>query len=290
MLDFTTHVLYNILRHIVDTVQGIPISEAYMAGLSFRQIANVLALIFTIVINGLANALPLNGLTTGEVSDGFPIFFVPAGYVFSIWGVIYLALIGFAIYQVLPAQRDNPRLQQIGYLFVLTNVLNAAWIFMWHYQQFPLTLVLIVALLVTLIVIYLKLGIGRFSVSPGETWFVRAPFSIYLGWLTVATIANASQLLYWLGWNGTPLSGQAWAAIMLAVAVVLAGIMAWTRRDFAYLLVLVWAFAGIGVKHSGEPLVTTAAWIATAAAAALAAWSLISRSRLPRANGGSQSV
>lgn len=261
-----------------------------MAGLSFRQIANVLTLIFTIVINGLANALPLNGLTTGAISDRFPIFFVPAGYVFSIWGLIYLALIGFAIYQVLPAQRDNPRLRQIGYLFALTNVLNAAWIFMWHYLQFPVTVVLIVAILVTLIAIYMKLGIGRFSVSPGETWFVRAPFSIYLGWLTVATIANASQLLYWLGWDGAPLGGQTWAVIMLAVAVVLAAIMAWTRRDHAYLLVLVWAFAGIGVRHSGEPLVTTAAWIATAAAATLAAWSLLSKRRLHRANAGGQSA
>lgn len=93
---------------------------------TLRQIANVFALLATIVVNGLANALPLNGLSTGEISDRFEVYFVPAGYVFSIWGLIYLALVAFAIYQALPAQRENPRLRRVGYLFVLSCAANVA--------------------------------------------------------------------------------------------------------------------------------------------------------------------
>ena len=97
-----------------------------------RQVVNLLATVATITINGLANALPLNGQTTGEISDRFDVYFVPAGYVFSIWGLIYLALSAFAVYQALPAQRENPHLRRIGYLFALSCVANSAWIFLWH--------------------------------------------------------------------------------------------------------------------------------------------------------------
>ena len=120
-----------------------------------RQIFVILALVAVIVVNGLANALPLNGLQTGEISDRFAVYFVPAGYVFSIWGLIYLALIGYAVFQALPSQRDNPRLQAIGYWFVLSCVANIVWLFLWHYEQFSWTLVAMLALLACLIVIYL---------------------------------------------------------------------------------------------------------------------------------------
>ena len=132
-------------------------------------------------------------------------------------------------------------------------------------------------LLASLIAIYLRLGTGRTQVSSAERWVVRVPFSIYLGWITVATVANASQLLYVLGWNGGAIGPQAWAAIMLAVAVVVAILMAFTRRDVAYLLVLVWAFIGIALKHAGVPLVSISAWAATAVVALAAVWSLIQR-------------
>ena len=104
---------------------------------SLRQIAIILGVVATIVVNGLANALPLNGQLTGEVSDRYLVYFVPAGYVFAIWGLIYLGLAAFAIYQALPAQRANPRLRSIGALFVLASAANIAWIFLWHYEVFP---------------------------------------------------------------------------------------------------------------------------------------------------------
>ena len=234
-----------------------------------RQVVNVLAVLVTIAINGLANALPLNGLNTGEISDRFKVYFVPAGYVFSIWGLIYLALIGFAIYQALPAQRENPHLRRIGYLFALSCVANVVWLFLWHYEVFPLTIVAMLALLALLIAIYLRLGIGRTRASAAVKWLVHVPFSIYLGWVTVATIANATSLLYYLNWSGWGISPEVWAAIMLVVGAAVASAVSLTRGDVAYMLVIIWAFVGIAIKHAATPVVATAAWVMTAVVAVM---------------------
>jgi hypothetical protein len=227
----------------------------------FRQILVILGTIAVIVVNALASALPFNGQTTGEVSDLFEVYFVPAGYVFSIWGLIYLALIAYTIYQALPGQRDNPRLRRIGYLYVLSCLANIAWIFLWHWEVFEFTLVAMVALLLLLIGIYLQLGTGRTRVRGAETWLVRVPFSIYLGWITVATIANVTSLLEYLGWNGWGLSAVAWAVIMLVVAMIVASLVSITRGDIAYVAVIVWAFAGIAVKHNDTQAVAITAWV-----------------------------
>jgi hypothetical protein len=252
-----------------------------------RQWVNVLAVIATIVVNGLANALPLNGQTTGEISDRFQVYFVPAGYVFSIWGVIYLALIGFAIYQVLPAQRENPRLNRVGYLFAASCLANIAWLFLWHYQRFELTLVAMTALLCLLMVIYLLLRIGRTAVPAAERWLVHVPFSIYLGWITVATVANVTSLLDYLNWGGWGISPEAWAVIMLVVAGAIAAAVSFTRGDVAYMLVILWAFAGIGIKQEGTAGVAGAAWVMTALMGlALIAGAVLQRRRKSNPAGG----
>ena len=136
---------------------------------ALRQVVNVLAILLTIGINGLANALPLNGQTTGEISDRFQVYFVPVGYVFSIWGLIYLALIGFAVYQALPAQRENPRLRRVGALFELSCVANVAWLFLWHYEVFALTVVAMVTLLLSLIAIYRDRHTSHRPLGEGQT-------------------------------------------------------------------------------------------------------------------------
>ena len=227
-----------------------------------RQAAVVIATIATMVVNGMANALPLNGLTTGEISDRFRVYFVPAGYVFSIWGLIYIGLFVYAIYQALPAQQNNPRLRAAGYLFVLSCLANIAWLFLWHYEYFLLTLVAMGALLLLLIAIYQRLGIGRATVSTAERWLVHLPFSIYLGWISVAAIANVTSVLDYLNWGGWGIRAEFWTMIMLLAGVVLAFAMALTRGDLAYGLVIVWAFVGIAIKHSVVPRVATGAWIA----------------------------
>jgi benzodiazapine receptor len=228
-----------------------------------RQIAVAFTVLATIVVNGLANALPLNGLTTGEISDRFKVYFVPAGYVFSIWGLIYLGLLAYAVYQVLPAQRENTRLRKTGWLFVLGSLGNIAWLFLWHFEVFTATIFAMLLLLISLILVYLRLEIGRSEVSSGEKWFVRVPFSIYLGWITVATIANMTSLLDYLNWSGWGISDQLWAVIMLFVGAGVAIAVYITRRDFTYMLVILWAYIGIAVKHRDTALVTNAAWVGT---------------------------
>jgi benzodiazapine receptor len=220
---------------------------------------NLLALIVALAMNGLANALPINGLNTGQISDRFQVYFVPAGYVFSIWGLIYLGLLAFGIYQALPAQSDNPRLKRIGYWFMLGCLANSVWILLWHYGFFLWTLAAMITLLISLIVIYLRLGIGRCAVPAVERWLVHTPFSIYLGWITVATVANVTDVLWYLGWGGWGIHPATWAVIMLLAATGIALLVNWTRADAAYVLVIVWAFVGIAVKQANVELVARAA-------------------------------
>lgn len=226
-----------------------------------RQIAVVASVLLTLVVNTLANILPLNGLNTGQISDRFVVYFVPAGYVFSIWGLIYIGLIVYAIYQALPAQRQNPRLRATGWWIVLGGLANSAWIFLWHYEKFPLTIVAMLVLLFTLIVTYLKLGIQRSKVAAAEKWAVHLPFSIYLGWITVATVANVTSLLDYLQWDRFGLSDVTWMWIVLAAVLVIAVLMNFTRRDVAYALVILWALAGISVKHAAVSAVSIPTWI-----------------------------
>jgi hypothetical protein len=228
---------------------------------TFRQIAVVVVILATITINILANALPINGLNTGQISDAFNVYFVPAGYVFSIWGIIYIGLIAYAIYQALPSQKNNPRLQATGWWVVLGGLANSMWIFLWHYQQFVATLGAMLILLATLIVTYLRLGTGRVKASTAETWAVRVPFSVYLGWITVATVANVSDVLDFVGWNRFGISEAAWMVIILGAVLVIAGLMNFLRRDLAYALVILWALAGIAAKFPQEGIVTIATWV-----------------------------
>lgn len=251
-----------------------------MTKTTLRQLANALSVALALTVNILASTLPLNGQNTGEISDRFDVFFVPAGYVFAIWGVIYIGWIAFLVYQFLPAQRNNPRLERLGYWFALSGVFNAAWLFCWHYNLFGLSVVVMLALLGSLIVSYLRLDVGRTAIGAAERWSVDIPFSVYLGWVSVATVANFTSWLYDLRWNGFGLDPQVWAVVMLAVASVLGILMAVTRRDAGYLFVFVWAFAGIGVKQAAFPLVAVSAWIATALALGLAVYTIVMRRRV----------
>lgn len=247
---------------------------------TLRQIANILGVIVAITVNILAVVLPLNGQNSGEISDRFRVYFVPAGYVFSIWSLIYLGWITFAIYQALPVQRDNPRLRRLGYLFAISCLFNAGWLFCWHYNFFGLSVLVMLTLVGLLIASYLALNVGGDRVSRLERWCVDIPFGVYLGWISVAAIANIADWLYLIQWTGFGIAPQAWAAIMLVVASLLGLLMAVTRRDAGYLLVFVWAFAGIAVKQSAAPLVVNTAWAAAMFALAMAIYSLIRQRQL----------
>ena len=229
--------------------------------MKLNRILLIVTLILTLAVNFLANALPLNGLTTGEISDAYPVLFVPAGYVFSIWGLIYLGLSAFAIYSITKVGLADPRVDAVAGWVIASNLFNLAWIFLWHYQQFPLTLIAMGGLLVSLLVIYVKLRVGLEKRNWIGKLLVDTPFSIYLGWVTVAVVANFSQVLYFLGWRGAPLTEPLWAVILLGVASLLGILMIFLRKEVAYPLVLIWAFAGIWVKQGATPLVATSALV-----------------------------
>ncbi|UCG71471.1 MAG: hypothetical protein JSV45_09350 [Chromatiales bacterium] len=238
-------------------------------------VINALALTATLVVNGLASGLPLNGQTTGQISNRFDVYFVPASYVFSIWGLIYAALIAFVVYSLLPAHRASAAVGRVGLGFVLSCVANIAWIFCWHYELFELALACMLLMLATLTTVYLRLDVGRAGVSRSERWCVHAPFSLYLGWISVATVANTTQLLDYVAWGRWGIAAETWMLIILAVVVALAAVVAAQRRDLIYLLVLVWALAGIGVKQAAVAVVASGAWVATGLIALLALFALL---------------
>jgi len=228
---------------------------------TLRQVAVIVTVLITLVVNGLANALPLNGLNTGQISDRFNVYFVPAGYVFSIWGLIYIGLVAYTVFQALPAQRENPRLRATGWWVALGGLANSVWIFLWHFEHFPLTLVAMLVLLASLIVTYLRLGTNRTPASAAETWLARVPFSVYLGWITVATVANVSDVLDYWKWDGFGIAPTVWMGIILAAVLAIVIAVNFTRLDLAYTLVILWALAGITVKQAGVNAVVISTWI-----------------------------
>jgi benzodiazapine receptor len=213
---------------------------------------NIAAFVFVIIINSLANGLPIGGQTTGEVSAKYPSLFTPAGFTFSIWGLIYLALAVFIIYQALPAQRSNDKLAGIGMLFKLNCLANAVWIFAWHYNQLWLSVLLMAGILGTLIQIFRALG-------PGDSWLVRFPFSLYTGWITVATIANISALQIDMGWDAAGLTAIQWTWLKLAIAGAIGATVIGNTRDIVYIGVIAWAAYGIYSKQGATPEVAGAA-------------------------------
>lgn len=253
-----------------------------------RSWITALSVVAAIAVNALAATLPLNGQSTGEISDRFRVYFVPAGYVFSIWGLIYLLWIAFTLYQLVPENARKPRFASLGYWFALSNVLNAAWLVCWHYNQFVLSLVVMVSLLVTLIVCYVRAEVWHVRAGAIERLCVDVMFGTYLGWITVATVANAADVLWFLGWDGWGISPQRWTVALLAISALIGLYMAWEHGDVPFQLVLVWAFVGIANKHlrpGGLPdagLVIHGARVAAAAAGGLAIVAFVRRMHLAR--------
>lgn len=225
-----------------------------------------LATAATLVVNGLANGLPINGQTTGEVTRRVEVYFVPAGYVFSIWSVIYFGLLAYSVYLGLTLARRRPdsgAARAIAPWYLLTAVANCSWLFAWHHNLFPLSMALMAVLLGALIVIY-RVQASLPAASTLERWAVHIPFRVYLGWISVATIANATITLDDAGWSGFGLSEPTWGVIMVLVATALGVAMGVRHRDIAYLVVLIWALVGIAVRlHE-----TTAVLVASLAGAA----------------------
>jgi hypothetical protein len=215
------------------------------------SILNLLGFLGTVVVNALANILPINDITTGELSDLYPNLFVPAGLTFAIWGLIYVLLAIFVTYQLIPSVRRDPQkiefVQRIGPLFFISCLANIGWIFAWHNQVLPLSLVMMLVLLGCLLAIYVRLNIGKSQAPKAQRYLVHLPFSVYLGWITIATIANVTALLVSNGWGLD--QQQLWAVAVIIVGIAIALSVLFTRKDIYYSLVVDWALLGILLKR-----------------------------------------
>jgi hypothetical protein len=207
------------------------------------KIANILLFALMVFMNYLANAIPLNGKTTGELSAQYPNLFVPAGITFSIWGAIYMLLLVFLIFQFTHSYSEI--ISKIGWLFTISCALNALWIVAWHYKMLPLSLVIMLGLLVTLIIIGVKL-------HPLPQALAKAIFGIYLGWICIATIANVTALLVSFGWLGFGFSEQVWAIIMIALATAIVLLTVYKIDNLFIGLAAAWALLGIAINRYGD--------------------------------------
>jgi translocator protein len=248
-----------------------------------RQLITVLVFVATVAVNAAANAIPINGQLTAEISDRYRVFVIPAGYVFAIWGVIYLLLGAFTAYQALPSKGADSTLRALGWLPALTGVLNTVWLLLFQYELFVATVPVMIGLLLTLIAIHLRLWERRADLDRAARWLIRVPFSVYLGWITVATIANIAQTLQSIGFDGFGIQPELIASAVLLVGLAIAVTFVWRFHDAAYGLVIVWAYAGIVVKESAADYVPIVAGVGALAVAILVLISLAGR--LPPARG-----
>ncbi len=224
------------------------------------QILNLVAVLGTVVFNALVNIIPLNGVSTGAVSDSYPNLFTPPGYVFAIWGVIYVLIITFAFYQVRASQREEQYLQDIGLLYVFGAIANIVWLILFHYSYgapeiLLLTPIPIILLLVILLYTYVRLGIGVKPVPRNQKLAVHLPISVYAGWISLATIANIASFLNVVV-PGIPYATQElWTSAVILIALLITLLMIVLRRDFAFPLVVIWAAIGIATKQAASALI-----------------------------------
>lgn len=219
--------------------------------LRIYQAMNIIAFVGIIVVNALANILPINNQTTGALSDKYPNLFTPAAVTFAVWGVIYLLLALFILYQsglFTPGTKSHiEAVQRIGPWFVFSCIGNIVWIFLWHYMLVGLSLIAMLLILVSLIVMQLK--VNKPNLGAGERWFCQIPISVYFGWITVATVANVTAVLVDAGWGQFGMSEAFWTMIMIGIAALISLIHILYKKDVAFGVVILWAFAGIFTKH-----------------------------------------
>lgn len=217
------------------------------------KISVVVTFALMILANALANILPINGISTGAVSDSYQNLFAPAGITFSIWGVIYLLLGVYTLYQIgffqdKVLEEKGKLMERVGIVFSLSSLANTVWIFAWHYLNIPLSLIFMLVILGCLI--YINRLIMAAELDRKERIFISLPFSVYFGWITVATIANATILLVSQDWGGFGFSEPFWTVIILLVGLLIGTVTILRNNDYAYGLVIIWAYLGILIKHT----------------------------------------
>jgi hypothetical protein len=238
--------------------------------------------VFTVIVNGLAGSTTiLGGKNTAEISDAFPTLITPAGYVFAIWGIIYILLGVFVVFQALPSQKHKEYQKRIDWLFMLSCLFNVVWLFLWQSEYLGWSVVVMFLLLTSLVMVYLRLNIGKSAVSLKEKIAVHTPFSVYLGWITIASIANVAAALVSVNWDGFGVSPETWAVLVVIFALVITSLVVASRKDLAYGLVIIWALVGIAVKQGGNQNIVLITEIGAAIVATSLAASIL-LSKIPR--------
>lgn len=238
-------------------------------------VSNFLAWLAVVIINGIAGSGKLNNISTGAVSNDYPTAITPDGWAFSIWGLIFTLTGIFSIYQLLPEKRkSNFIFRSIGPFFLVNCLFTFAWPFCWHWRAFWVSVGMILALLLSLIVIYIRLRIDYSEKGRERTdeegnifttwdyWILQVPFSVFLGWITVATIANimvalsASNVDMNMGFRS-----EVWSIVLQTLCTIISlGILRF-RYDFFYSGVIAWAQFAIATKHFDQPDVSTAGFV-----------------------------
>lgn len=246
------------------------------------QIATFLTILATLTVNILSNFFPPGGLSIGEIANTLlkGVQITPANYAFAIWGLIYLGLIAYGIYQLRPTQRGSPTIRRVNSLLIIACIAQIAWVSLFTQRLFWLSVVAMSGILLPLIGAYLHLGISRERVSREQKWLVYMPFSIYLGWISVATIVNVASALYISGWNGWGMSAEGWTVIMLIVGAVVAGIVAIQRADIAFTLVFIWAYVAIAIRQLDDRSIWITAVVAAIFLAVLLVFGKVGRKLL----------
>ncbi len=225
-------------------------------------IATVVAIVGTFVVNSLSNLFPLGGQNVGEIANTLlaGVLITPANYAFIIWGIIYVGLIAYSIYQLQPTQQKNPKFWYSNKLLIVACIAQIIWIFCFTLKLFTLSILPMLVILLSLMSIYINLGLGKTRPSWKERWFVHIPLSIYTAWISVATIVNIASALYAADWHGLGLSDVLWTAIMMIVGGLVAGYVALINGDVPFVLVFAWAYTAIAVRHSDISVI----WITSA--------------------------
>jgi len=248
-------------------------------------IGNVIAVFSTILVNALANIIPIGGNFTGDISDNIQNLFVPAGLTFAIWGVIYVLILLFAGYQLsqLFGKIDvkSDYLDKISFWFILAAIGNIVWIFLWHYEQIVLSMIPILVLFISLLMAYVRLDIGNSNASKKERYFVHLPISVYFGWLTVAVIANVTAVLVTLGVGDLFLGEVVWTVLVIVVALILTLLVLYQKHDVGYSMVIIWALLGIIIKQYGSyEMIVLTAGISIAVIASFMLFQIVQRKKI----------
>ena len=215
-------------------------------------IINLFSVILVLLVNGLSQSQRWNDTTIGEISDQYENLFTPAGYAFAIWGLIFLMLIGYALFQIRRAffsKKESLFIEQTGWWFAIANVCNAGWVVAFMYGYVGLSVVIMLGILVSLLQIVRKTNMERWDAPIEVIVFVWWPICIYAGWIAVATIANFSAFFASIDFTGSEFTQILWTMIMITIAVLVNTFMVWLRNMREFELVAVWALIAIYIRH-----------------------------------------